>query len=129
MQNSIIILDYVVAMENIQFKFSDHIASFKNYFEFYLKNKSRDCILFSEDGSKFKVHKELFGQTEFLRKILSSTKDHCCGTIEVICPCSKKELSSLVNFLYDVKSIVKKNMSLWKSLRIYKISLAFKETL
>ena len=88
-------------MENIQFKFSDQIASFENDLEFYRKNNSRDCILFSEDGSKFKVHKELFGQTDFLRKILSSTKDHCCGTIEVICPCSKEELHSLVNFLYD----------------------------
>ena len=54
------------------------IASFENYLEFYLKNNSGDCILFSEDGSKFKVHKELFGQTDFLRKILSSTKEHCC---------------------------------------------------
>ena len=91
----------LVTMETIQFKFSDQIASFENYLDFYLKNKSRDCILFSEDGSKYKVHKELFGQTDFLREILSSTKDHCCGTIEVICPCSKEELSHLVNFLYD----------------------------
>ena len=88
-------------METIQFKFNDQIASFENYLDFYLKNKSRDCILFSEDGSKFKVHKELFGQTDFLREILSSTKDQCCGTIEVSCPCSKDELSSLVNFLCD----------------------------
>ena len=36
-----------------------------------------------------------------MRKILSSTKDHCCGTIEVICPCSKEVLSALVKFLYD----------------------------
>jgi hypothetical protein len=90
-------------METIQFKFSGQIASFENYLEFYLKNKSTDCILYSEDGSKFKVHKELFGQTDFLREILSSAKDQCCGTIEVICPCSKDELGSLVNFLYDVE--------------------------
>ena len=88
-------------MENIQFKFIDQIASIENYLDFYLKNKSRDCILFSEDGSKFKVHKELFGQTNFLREILSSNKNQCCGTVEIICPCSKDELSSLVNFLYD----------------------------
>ena len=91
----------LVTMETIQFKFNDQCASFENYLDFYLKNKSRDCILFSEDGSKYKVHKELFGQTDFLRKILSSTKDQCCGTIEVSCPCSKDELSSLVNFLCD----------------------------
>ena len=88
-------------MKTLQFKFSDQSASFESYFEVYLKNKSTDCILYSEDGSKFKVHKEMFGQTNFLREILSSTKEHCCGTIEVLCPCSKEELSSLVNFLYD----------------------------
>ena len=88
-------------MKMSQFTFKDQIASFENYMETYLKNKSTDCILYSNDGGKFKVHKELFGQTQFLRKILSSTKDHCCGTIEVIFPCSKEELSHLVNFLYD----------------------------
>ena len=84
-----------------QFTFTDHIASFENYIDLYFKNKSRDCILYSKDGSKFKVHKELFGQTNFLRKILSSTNERCCGTIEVFCPCSKDELNHLVNFLYD----------------------------
>ena len=88
-------------MKTHQFKFSDQTASFENYMDFYLKNKSTDCILYSEDCSKFKVHKELFGQTNFLREILSSTKDQCCGTIEVLCPCSKEELGHLVNFLYD----------------------------
>ena len=84
-----------------QFTFTDHIASFENYIDLYLKNKSRDCIHYSKDGSKFKVHKELFGQTQFLRKILSSANERCCGTIEVFCPCSKDELNHLVNFLYD----------------------------
>ena len=88
-------------MKMSQFTFKDQIGSFEDYMDTYLKNKSTDCILYSYDGGKFKVHKELFGQTQFLRKILSSTKDHCCGTIEVICPCSKEELSHLVNFLYD----------------------------
>ena len=88
-------------MKMSQFTFKDQIGSFEDYMDTYLKNKSTDCILYSYDGGKFKVHKELFGQTQFLRKILSSTKDHCCGTIEVICPCSKEELGHLVNFLYD----------------------------
>jgi uncharacterized Zn-finger protein len=84
-----------------QFTFRNQIAAFEDFMELYLKNKPRDCILYSNDGCKFKVHKELLGQTDFLRKILSSTKDHCCGTIEVICPCSKEVLSALVKFLYD----------------------------
>ena len=88
-------------MKTFKFKFGDQISSFENYLDFYLKNKSTDCILYSEDCSKFKVHKELFGQTDFLREILSSTKEQCCGTIEVLCPCSKEELKHLVNFLYD----------------------------
>ena len=80
-------------METRQFKFRDQIASFESHLDFYLKNKSTDCVLYSEDGGgKFRVHKELFGQTDFLREILSSTKEHCCGTIEVICPRSKLEL-------------------------------------
>ena len=88
-------------MKTFQFKFSDQNASFEAYLDFYLKNKSTDCILYSKDGGKFKVHKELFGQTDFLREILSSTKEHCCAPIEVLCPCSKEELRHLVNFLYD----------------------------
>jgi len=34
-------------------------------------------------------------------EILSSTIEHCCDTIEVLCPCSKEELKHMVNFLYD----------------------------
>ena len=85
----------------LQFTFKDQIASYEDYMNTYLKNKSRDCILYSEDGSKFKVHKELFGQTQFLREILSCANERCCGTIDVFCPCSKDELNHLVNFLYD----------------------------
>ena len=85
----------------LQFTFKDQIASLEDYMDTYLEKKSRDCILYSEDGCKFKVHKELFGQTKFLRKILSSANERCCGTIEVFCPCSKYELNHLVNFLYD----------------------------
>ena len=84
-----------------QFTFKDQIASFEDSMDTYLKNKSTDCILYSEDGGEFKVHKEMFGQTTFLRKILSSANERCCGTLEVFCPCSTDELSYLVNFLYD----------------------------
>ena len=88
-------------MKMSQFTFRDQIGSFEDYIDTYFKNKSTDCILYSDDGSKFKVHKELFGQTQFLRKILSSANERCCGTLEVFCPCSTDELSHLVNFLYD----------------------------
>ena len=78
----------------------------------YFKKKPKDCILNSEDGTSFKIHKELLGhlhQTDFFRKMLISTKD--CdqlnitkvapNMIEIICPCSKEELEKLVNFLYQ----------------------------
>ena len=77
-----------------------HLSEIGDHLDFYLKNKPADCTLYSEDGAEFKVHKELFGQTEFMRKILSSAKDHCCGLIEVICPCNENELAELTHFLY-----------------------------
>ena len=84
-----------------QFEFTDHIVTIKDYLDVYLKNKPPDCILYSKDGGEFKIHKEIFSQTNFLREILSSAKEHCCGTLEIICPCSKKELGHLVDFLYN----------------------------
>ena len=51
-----------------------HNSNLENYMVTYLVDKSRDCILYSEDGSKFSVHKEVFSQTSFLRGILYSAK-------------------------------------------------------
>ena len=78
----------------------------------HFKKKPKDCILYSEDGTSFKIHKELLGhlhQTDFFRKMLISTKD--CDQpnitkvapkmIEIICPCSKEDLAKLVHFLYQ----------------------------
>ena len=78
----------------------EHTSIIEDYMDSYVTKKPADCILYSKDGSQFKIHKELFGQTDFLRKILSSAKDHCCGILEIICPCTKQELSHLVTFLY-----------------------------
>ena len=36
-----------------------------------------------------------------LENILESAKEHCCGKLEIICPCDKEDLSHLVHFLYD----------------------------
>ena len=82
-----------------KFKF-DHLSAILDYNETYFKNKPEDCILYAEDGTDFKIHKEVLGQTEFLRKVLLSTINHCCDTIEIICPCTKEELEKLVHFLY-----------------------------
>ena len=71
--------------------------SIKDYLESYLKNKPPDCLLYSEDGAEFKTHKEPFGQTKFMRELLKCA--NCCGIVEIICPCSKKELGQLIDFL------------------------------
>jgi hypothetical protein len=81
-------------MKTFRFQFKDQLTSLEENLDIYLKSKTADC-------SKFKIHKEVLGQTEFLRKILFSAKEHCREILEVLCPCSKDELSHLVNFLYD----------------------------
>ena len=86
-------------MDLFQFTFKHQNKTIEKHLDFYLKNKLPDCILHSQDGGEFKIHKELFSQTDFLREILAST--NCCRKTEVLCPCSKEELAHLVNFLYD----------------------------
>ena len=62
----------------------EHIRAFEDYMDLYITKKQGDCILYSEDGFQFKgIHKELFGQTEFLRQILTSAKEQCCSMIEI----------------------------------------------
>ena len=67
------------------------------YLDFYLKKKSPDCILYSNDGFEFQTHKELFGQTSFMRELLKSA--NCCGVIEIFFPFSQEELSKMIEFM------------------------------
>ena len=62
-----------------------------------------DCILYSEDGTQFDVHKEILCQTPFLQRILFSTENTCCGKIEIFCPCTTDDLEFIVKFLYSGK--------------------------
>ena len=93
-------LDLKFMMETLQFNKKDQITVIGDSLDNYLKDKSTDCILYAKDGSKFKIHRELFCQTDFQRKILSCAKEQCCEILEVFCPCSKDELNHLVLFLY-----------------------------
>ena len=79
------------------------ITEISDYSTTYFKNKRQDCILYSEDGAGFMIHKELLGQTEFMREILKSAKDRCCEKTVIICPCTQEELAQLVIFLYNGK--------------------------
>ena len=74
---------------------------FKDWNWLFLNNKETDCILYSEDGHEFRVHKEILSQTETMRSILFGFNDNCCGTMEIFCPCPKDELEQIVKFLYS----------------------------
>ena len=74
-----------------------HENLISNFLESYLNNKAPDCNLYSEDGFVFKTHKEIFGQTKFMRKLLESQS--YCDLIEIIVPCSKEDLCNLIFFI------------------------------
>ena len=79
-------------MEHFTLKNKDYVVTIDDYLGLYLKDKPSDCILYSLDGGGFKIHKDILGQTYFLRNILRSAKEQCCGPLEILCPCSKEEL-------------------------------------
>ena len=79
----------------------NQVSIIEEYLVSYLEWKSEDCILYSEEGVAFKMHKEMFIQTNFMRDILSASRSHYCEKIEVFCPCSTKELDYMVQFLYN----------------------------
>jgi hypothetical protein len=88
--------------------------NYKDWNWLFFNNKEADCILYSEDGHGFRIHKEILSQTEKMRNILSSFKENCCGTMEILCPCPKDELEQLVKFLYC--GIISLNVDLFKIL-------------
>ena len=61
----------------------NHISTLEDYQELFFTKKLPDCVLFSEEGTKFEIHKERLSQTQFLRNILVSVQDQCCGIIEI----------------------------------------------
>ena len=52
---------------------------------------------------EFHLLQELFTQTPFMRSILASAKENCCGNFDIFLPCQREELAYLVQFLYDGK--------------------------
>ena len=80
-------------VDELHFTKSDQMGSF-------FSKKESDCILYSEEGVNFNVHKEILFQTDFLRNILSSKKAECCSVMEIFCPCSENDLKYMVEFLY-----------------------------
>ena len=75
----------------------------QEFINLFYKKKPTDCILYSEDGIQFKIHREILSQTEPMQNILTSAKESCCQNLEIICPCSKVELEYVVKFFYTGK--------------------------
>ena len=69
--------------------------------EEFLQKKEPDCFLYSNDGMKFDIHKEIFYHSEWMRNIFIDTKDTNCREIEIFCPCSADELEIITKFLYS----------------------------
>jgi len=74
--------------------------------DYYFQQKPPDCSLYSRDGCEFPVHKELFSQTKFMRKIVKNFSfDQCnfdsCCKMEILLPSlTKEELNYIIQFLY-----------------------------
>ena len=66
----------------------ENLAIDKDFVASYFKTKSTNCIIYSEDGDEFKIHKEVLSQTKVMRNILKSAAN-CCNIIEIFCPCPK----------------------------------------
>jgi len=83
-------------------KYQYHNLMIENFVDEWVTKKRPDCVLHSNDGHNFKVHKEIFGQTQFMRNILMAAKSiQCqCGRIQISLPCSKRMVEHLVEFLY-----------------------------
>ena len=85
----------------ITLKNDEQIFEAETFLELYLKKKEPDCILYSKEGVKFNVHKEILYQTKLMKNILLDDHGQFSQSIEIFCPCSDKEIESILNFLYN----------------------------
>ena len=90
-------------MKMVIFTSNNENLSKKDFMESFFNGKETDCILYSEEGIEFKIHKEILCQTKFMRYNLSFHQDNCCTLLEIFCPCSESELENLIKFLYTGK--------------------------
>ena len=68
----------------------------QEFMNLFYNKKPTDCIIYSEDGIPFQIHREILSQTELMQNLLTSAKESCCQNLEIICPCSKSELEYVV---------------------------------
>ena len=101
----------------------------EDLFEALSKVKEADCFLYSEDGTKIKIHKEILCQTSFMKNILLNANHFCCGNTEIYCPCSSDELELMVKFLYSGKISCEKKSDMPKILDNLARIFGFEENL
>ena len=71
------------------------------FIESFLQNRKTDCILYSREGTKYDVHKEILFPTILMKNILSTDSNiGCCQNLEIFCPCPANELESMLKLLY-----------------------------
>ena len=82
-------------------KVAYHNLMIENFVDEWVSKKKPDIYLHCYNGVT-KCHKELFGQTQFMRDILTSAKSiQCqCGVLRISLPCSIQMANILVRFLY-----------------------------
>ena len=86
-----------------------------SYMETFFKNEGTDCILYSSEGVKFNIHKELLYQTKLMKNVLLNNS-MCCQNVEIFCPCSENELQTILDFLYNGKTTCHDNKEIAKIL-------------
>ena len=85
----------------IRFAWTTQIYEHHDFIDYFLQNREPDCFLYSNDGMKFDIHKEIFYHSEWMRNIFIDAKDTCCREMEIFCPCSADELDIITKFLYS----------------------------
>ena len=70
----------MVILKNVKKIFFDH-----EFIGSYLKDKEPDCDLYSKEGFKFSIHKEMIYPTILMKNILSNSDNFCNEKIEIFC--------------------------------------------
>ena len=83
-----------------------------DFVSLYLKGKEPNCTLYSQEGVKFSIHKEILYQSKLMKNILRDLNNFCCKDIEIVCPCSEIELESMITFLYTGSFIYYENTNI-----------------
>ena len=66
----------------------NHSSVIDGHKDSYEMKKMPNCVLFSQDGYKFKIHEKLLTQTKRMHDIVEDAKDpDCPGTIKIVCFC------------------------------------------